>query len=74
MTNGSVLKLHNGKEDNVQHLQSDVEEADLRILMHVLDCIREGYETCTVLSNDTDIIVALLFHKSTFLEEGLEEL
>ena len=61
------LKLHNGKEDIVQHLQSEFEEADLRIIMHVLDCTREGYKTCTVLSNDTDVIVALLFHLSTFL-------
>ncbi|KAG1663260.1 hypothetical protein GQR58_020489 [Nymphon striatum] len=43
----------------MQRLGSTVEEADLRIPMHVLDCCRAGYKTCVVISNDTDVIVAL---------------
>ena len=48
----------------MQHLQSQIEEADLHIPMHVLDCLRGGYKTC----------VALLFYVPTFLQEGLQEL
>ena len=38
------------------------------------DCLRGGYKTCIVISNDTDVIVALLFYVPTFLQEGLQEL
>lgn len=68
------IKICNGTEDNMQHLQFQVEEADLRIPMHMLDCLRAGYKTCIVVSNDTDVIVALLFHLTTFLQEDLQEL
>ncbi|KAG1677699.1 hypothetical protein GQR58_013762 [Nymphon striatum] len=67
-------KIHHSTEHYMQHLGSTVEEADLRILMHVLDCCRAGYETCVVISNDTDVIVALLFYVPVFLQEGLMEL
>ena len=68
------IKIHNGAEDNMQQLQSLVEEADLRMPMHVLDCLWAGHKTCVVISNDTDVIVALLFYMPTFLQEGLQEL
>ena len=56
-------------------LQSTFEEADLRIPMHdVLDCLQAGYTTCVVISNDTDVIVALLFHVANLLQKGLREL
>ena len=42
--------------------------------MHVFDCERTGYKTCVVLSNDTDVIIALLYFMPIFLQEGLEEL
>ena len=68
------IKIHNNAEHYKRHLQSTVEEADLRIPMHVLDCLQAGYKTCVVISNDTDVIVALLFHVPTFLQKGLREL
>ncbi|KAG1714049.1 hypothetical protein GQR58_001880 [Nymphon striatum] len=67
-------KIHHSTEHYMQHLGSTVEEADLRIPMHVLDCCRAGYKTCVVISNDTDVIVALLFYVPVFLQEGLMEL
>ncbi|KAG1663787.1 hypothetical protein GQR58_020195 [Nymphon striatum] len=51
-------KIHLSTEHYMQRLGSTVEEADLRIPMHVLDCCRAGYKTCVVISNDTDVIVA----------------
>ena len=62
------IKIHNGAEDNMQQLQSPVEEADLRIPMHVLDCLRAGHKTCVVISNDTDVIFAMLFYMPTSLQ------
>ncbi|KAG1662368.1 hypothetical protein GQR58_020977 [Nymphon striatum] len=67
-------KIHHSTEHYMQRLGSTVEEADLRIPMHVLDCCRAGYKTCFVISNDTDVIVALLFYVPVFLQEGLMEL
>ena len=65
-------KIHQGVEQNMQDLRQY--EADLRIPMHVLDCIRSGYKTYVVISNDTDVIIALLFYVPVFLQEGLTEL
>ena len=48
--------------------------ADLRIPTHVLDCLQAGYKICVVISNDTDVIVALLFYMPIFFQEGLKEL
>ena len=58
----------------MRHLHSTVEEADLRIPVHVLDCLQAGYKTCVVISNYTDVIFVLLFHVPNFLQKGLEEL
>ena len=44
------IKIHNNAEHYKRHLQSTVEEADLRIPMHVLDCLQAGYKTCVVIS------------------------
>ena len=68
------ITIHDGTEDTMQHLQSQIEEADLHIPMHVLDCLRGGYKTCVLISNNTDVTVALLFYVPTFLQEGLQEL
>ena len=68
------IKVHNSTQHYMRHLQSTVDEADLRIPMHVLDCLQSGYTTCVVISNDTDVIVALLFYVPIFLQEGLKEL
>ena len=59
---------------SIPSLKSDIEEADLRFPMHVLDCVRTGHKKCTVLSNDTDVIVALIHHFAVFAQEGLEQL
>ena len=56
------------------HLQSTVEEADLHIPAHVLDCVQAGYKTSVVISNDTDVITALLYFVPIFLQEGQKEL
>ena len=39
------IKIHNGMEHDMPHLQSTVDEADHRIPAHVLDCVRAGYRT-----------------------------
>ena len=59
----------------MSHLQSTVyEEADLRIPIHVLDSLKAGNKVCIVISNDTDVTVALLYHMPVFIQNGIEEL
>ena len=68
------VKIQDGKAINMQSLQLNIEEADLRFPIHVLDCVRSGYKRCVVISNDTDVIVTLLFHFTVYAQEGLEQL
>ena len=68
------IEINDGKVEIKQHLQSDIEEADLRFPIHVLDTVRAGYKRCVVMSNDTDVIVTLLFHFRVFIQEGLDQL
>ena len=73
-TDWSSIKIQDGKVTSIPCLNSDIEEADLRFPVHVLDCVRTGHKKCTVLSNDTDVIVALIYHFTVFAQEGLEQL
>ena len=47
-------------------LNSPFEEADLRILLHVYNCVKSGYHKCVVLSNDTDVTIGLVYHMPSF--------
>ena len=47
------IKIHNSAAHYRRHLHSTVEEADLRIPVHAIDCIKAGYTTSVVISNDT---------------------
>ena len=68
------IQIHNSAEHYMRHLHSTVEEADLRIPVHVIDFLQAGYKTCVVISNYTDVTVTLLFHVPNFLQNGLGEL
>ena len=68
------IQIHNSAEHYMRLLHSTVEEADLRIPVHVLDCLQAGYKTRIVIYNYTDMIVALLFRVPNFLQKGLGEL
>ena len=68
------IKVHEGTETVLDYLQPTFEEADLRIPIHILDALDSGYSVCVVVSNDTDVVVALLYHMQVFLQHNLEEL
>lgn len=68
------VKVHDGNIISMPHLHSVHDEADLRVPLHVLDCVKDGYYKILVLTNDTDISVYLLYHLPTFKHHGLEEL
>lgn len=60
----------------IPHMTSQpyLEEADLQIILHVLNSIESGFVVNVVLSNDTDVVVALLYYMSLFRKKGLQEL
>ena len=68
------LSINKGEEKALPHLQSNFEEADLCIPIHVLGCLENGHRVCVVISSDTDVIVALLYHMPVFLRKNLLEL
>lgn len=69
------IKVHQGTTEVMSHLQLTMfEEADLRIPIHVLDSVKAGHQVCMVISNDTDVTVALLYHMPVFIQHGIEEL
>ncbi len=56
------------------HLQSPLEEGDLCIPKHVLNTLEAGHSVCVIISNDTNVIVALLYYMPIFQQLGLTEL
>ena len=72
------MPVYNGsqREPNIAqtHLHSAFEESDLRIIVHIKVALEAGYYACVVISNDTDVIVALLYHMQMFLQCNLHGL
>ena len=68
------IMFNQGEKHVLEHLQLEYEEADFRILLHVLDTLKTGHKRCVVMSNDTDVVVGLLYHMPFFLQHNLEEL
>ena len=50
--------------------QPYIEEADLQIIVHILDSIKSGCYINVVLSNDVDVAVGLLFNMLVFVQHG----
>lgn len=51
-----------------------IEEADMRLVPHILDAVFDGLKRVLVLSPDTDVIVLMLHYWVKFKTHGLEEL
>ena len=51
---------------NISELDKDIEEADLRIIQHILYAIKKGAERIVILSNDTDVLVLVLHYMAKF--------
>ncbi len=58
----------------VPALKYNIEEADLRIIPHILHAVQHGAECVFVLSNDTDVLVLCLQFWGLFDQQGLKEL
>ena len=65
--NGDQLSIRND-------LNSDIEEADERIIPHVAGAVKDGSKRVVILSNDVDVVMLLLYFFHVFSEMGVEEL
>lgn len=50
----------------------DIEEADLKIILHIKHSVMQGFKNVYVLSCDTDVIVLVLYFWTTLHEHGLQ--
>ena len=58
----------------IDELQYDIEEADERLILHIMYAARKGSERIVVLSNDTDVLVLTLHNTDRFKRKGMKEL
>lgn len=60
-------------DDSYLNVQcSNIEEADVKIVVHVNHAVKKGYTNVYVISSDTDVIVLMLYFFKTFQENGLQ--
>ena len=64
----------NGLSELYPELNSYIEEADGRIIPHVADAIKNGFQRIVIHSNDSDVVVYLLHYTHDFLQLGAAEI
>ena len=43
------------------------------VVVHIEDALEAGYNVCVVISNVSDVIVALLYHMQIFMNPGYDQ-
>ena len=43
------------------------------VVVHIEDALEAGYNVCVVIWNDSDVIVALLYHMPIFMNTGYDQ-
>ena len=71
--NSTCLTL-NGITSNTDNLDKPIEEADQRIISHTEDSIDSKNTRIVLLSNDTDVLVLMLYFMQYFTSIGLKDL
>ena len=67
-------KVEMGNISDAPNLRCEHEEADDRLMLHIDDAVRAGYEKITIASPDTDIFVTALYHYTKWMYVNLQEL
>ena len=60
--------------EKIEELDNDIEEADVRMIPHILYAIKSGSQRIVILSNNTDILVLVLHYIDKFLRKGVKEI
>ena len=73
-TKDQQIPCMTGDAIEIDELNSDLEEADLRLILHILYAVKQGSKRIVVLSNDTDVLVLLLHFMEKFRKKGVQEI
>ena len=63
-----------GNQQTCPELDSTIKEADSRIIPHTEKAVNSGIRRVVVHSNDTDVVVYLLYYVHHYISLGMEEL
>ena len=68
------MKINNdGNNVQVNELNSNLEEADLRLIPHLHHAIIQGIQRVLAVSNDTDVFALVLYYTPEFVDLGAKE-
>ena len=67
------VELCEGNKQACPELNSNIEEADSRIIPHIEKAVKRGTRRVIVHSNDTDVVIYLLYYAHCFVSVGMEE-
>ena len=73
-TSTPTQSIRNGVVSQQPELDSDHEEADIRIIPHALHAIRSSCTRIEILSSDTDVFVVAIYFYHIFTANGFREL
>ena len=68
------IEYKDGITSNKENLDKPIEEAGLRIIPHIEDSIQSKNTRIVLLSDDTDVLVLVLYFMQYFTSIGLEDL
>ena len=68
------IKLYPGDLQTCPDLDSMIEEADSGIIPHIQKAVMRSVRRVIVHSNDTDVVVFLLYYIHYFINLGIEDL
>ena len=65
----TTVMIRNGQTFPIAELESTQPEADTRIILHAIYCAqKQGMDCIIIMSNDTDVIVMLIYYGNTLLK------
>ena len=67
------VKVRDGNTELCEGLKSYIKEADERIVPHIDQAAKSGYQRALVLANDTEIFLLLLHYMDEFENCGVKE-
>ena len=68
------VELCEANEQDCLDLDSEIEDSDSLIILHVEKAVRRGVQRAIVHSNDSDVVVYLLHYIHDYINLGLKEL
>ena len=68
------VELCEGNQQTCPELDSTIKEADSRIIPHTEKAVNSSIRRVVVHSNDTDVVVYLLYYVHHYISLGMEEL